>query len=200
MSDELKIQERNPVLSYADSYRSMAKQDVESVPIWSVITDIERNISPLYTTLLAEREADKALIAELQRKLIHREFLLETADQVQKEYAEALGCAGDNESILEAIDGLQDQVRTIDMSNSVLNARIAELEARTLTVKLPDDCEHDVIAPVSSFMYQSGFEIDTEDYNALAGRVRSEVETVMRRTLRAAGITLKVGGEDATNA
>lgn len=80
---------------------------------------------------------------------------------------------------------------------TTLRDRIAELEARTLTVKLPDNCEHDVIAPVSAFMYESGLEIDTEDYNALAGRVRSEVETVLRRTLRAAGITLVVGGEDA---
>ncbi|MDU3694060.1 MAG: hypothetical protein E7G14_05860 [Klebsiella michiganensis] len=39
---------RNPVLPYADSYRDMAKQGVESVPIWSVITDLERNIAPLY--------------------------------------------------------------------------------------------------------------------------------------------------------
>lgn len=78
--------------------------------------------------LLAERDADKALIAEQQRKLIHREFLLETADQVQKEYAEALGCAGDNESILEAIDGWQEQARTIDMSNGVLNSRIADTD------------------------------------------------------------------------
>ena len=40
--------DRNPVLAYADSYRDMAKQGVESAPIWSVITDIERNIAPLY--------------------------------------------------------------------------------------------------------------------------------------------------------
>ncbi|WP_242016176.1 DUF551 domain-containing protein [Klebsiella quasipneumoniae] len=40
--------DRNPVLAYADSYRDMAKQGVESVPIWSVITNIERNIAPLY--------------------------------------------------------------------------------------------------------------------------------------------------------
>ncbi|HBZ1122475.1 TPA: DUF551 domain-containing protein [Klebsiella pneumoniae] len=40
--------DRNPVLAYADSYRDMVKQGVESVPIWSVITDIERNIAPLY--------------------------------------------------------------------------------------------------------------------------------------------------------
>lgn len=32
--------DRNPVLAYADSYRDMAKQGVESVPIWSVITDL----------------------------------------------------------------------------------------------------------------------------------------------------------------
>lgn len=40
--------DRNPVLAYADSYRDMAKQGVESVPIWGVITDLERNIAPLY--------------------------------------------------------------------------------------------------------------------------------------------------------
>nr|WP_230857803.1 hypothetical protein [Enterobacter mori] len=40
---------RNPVQAYADSYRDMAKQGVESIPVWSVITDLERNIAPLFT-------------------------------------------------------------------------------------------------------------------------------------------------------
>ncbi len=40
--------DRNPVLAYADSYRDMAKQGVDSVPIWNIITDLERNIAPLY--------------------------------------------------------------------------------------------------------------------------------------------------------
>ncbi|EMF8385303.1 DUF551 domain-containing protein [Klebsiella variicola] len=48
--------DRNPVLAYADSYRDMAKQGVDSVPIWSVITDLERNIAPLY------RHAQPALV------------------------------------------------------------------------------------------------------------------------------------------
>lgn len=48
--------DRNPVLAYADSYRDMAKQGIESVPIWSVITDLERNIAPLY------RHAQPALV------------------------------------------------------------------------------------------------------------------------------------------
>ena len=38
----------NPVLGYADSYRAMARQGVKTVSIWSVITDLERNIAPLY--------------------------------------------------------------------------------------------------------------------------------------------------------
>ncbi|HHG2178259.1 TPA: hypothetical protein ACPUUO_004806 [Klebsiella pneumoniae] len=50
--------DRNPVLAYADSYRDMAKQGVESVPIWSVITDLERNIAPLY------RHAQPALVVQ----------------------------------------------------------------------------------------------------------------------------------------
>ncbi len=40
---------RNPVLAYADSYRDMANHGVESIPVWSVITDLERNIAPLFT-------------------------------------------------------------------------------------------------------------------------------------------------------
>lgn len=50
--------DRNPVLAYADSYRDMAKQGLESVPIWSVITDLERNIAPLY------RHAQPAVVSE----------------------------------------------------------------------------------------------------------------------------------------
>ena len=40
-------EELNPVLQYADSYRDMARQGVEKIGIWSVITDLERNIAPL---------------------------------------------------------------------------------------------------------------------------------------------------------
>lgn len=50
---------RNPVLAYADSYRDMANQGVESVPIWSVITDLERNIAPLYRHAQPAPERDQ---------------------------------------------------------------------------------------------------------------------------------------------
>ncbi|EPK9797946.1 hypothetical protein LB147_001287 [Raoultella ornithinolytica] len=57
---------RNPVLAYADSYRDMAKQGVESVPIWSVITDLERNIAPLY------RHAQPAPVVPDENVSFHR--------------------------------------------------------------------------------------------------------------------------------
>ncbi|WP_434102779.1 hypothetical protein [Klebsiella quasipneumoniae] len=60
--------DRNPVLAYADSYRDMAKQGVESVPIWSVITDLERSIAPLYRHAqpapVVPDERDKAVDAD----------------------------------------------------------------------------------------------------------------------------------------
>ncbi|WP_316389801.1 hypothetical protein [Enterobacter cloacae] len=52
---------RNPVLAYADSYRDMANQGVESIPVWSVITDLERNIAPLFTAPPAPVVPDEAI-------------------------------------------------------------------------------------------------------------------------------------------
>lgn len=70
--------DRNPVLAYADSYRDMAKQGVESVPIWSVITDIERNIAPLY------RHAQPALV-------IPDEMTAEQAYEIGYYYGDPVG-------------------------------------------------------------------------------------------------------------
>lgn len=59
--------DRNPVLAYADSYRDMAKQGVESVPIWSVITDLERNIAPLYRHAQPAPVVPDDVLAALQK-------------------------------------------------------------------------------------------------------------------------------------
>lgn len=40
----------NPVLGYADSYRQMARTGTKSVDVWSIITDLERNIAPLFSS------------------------------------------------------------------------------------------------------------------------------------------------------
>ncbi|MEG1689038.1 MAG: hypothetical protein RR308_04635 [Hafnia sp.] len=55
----------NPVLAYADSYRSMAMQGVESIPILNVITDLERNIAPLYTYTPTPESEDRKMLKRL---------------------------------------------------------------------------------------------------------------------------------------
>ncbi|EDY0705112.1 ead/Ea22-like family protein [Salmonella enterica subsp. enterica] len=88
-------------------------------------------------SLVEENETLKRRIVEQQRSLDHRKFLLLSADEVQRDFAEALECAGDNESIMEAIDDLKQH--------------IAELEARA--VNLPK-------RSVGEVMYLSGFSRD----------------------------------------
>jgi hypothetical protein len=58
----------NPVLGYADSYRQMARTGTKSIDVWSIITDLERNIAPLF--------AAPPELAELQAQLDKAERLL----------------------------------------------------------------------------------------------------------------------------
>ncbi|HDY3025433.1 TPA: ead/Ea22-like family protein [Salmonella enterica] len=70
--------------------------------------------------------------AEQQRNLDLRKFLLSSAYEVQRDFAEALGCAGDNESIMEAIDGLKQRIAELEARND--NA-IHEIRAAGIKVK-----------------------------------------------------------------
>lgn len=81
--------------------------------------------------------AAEKLNAVQQRSLDHHKFLLLSADEVQRDFAEALGCAGDNESIMEAIDDMKQ--------------RIAELESRTVNLSK---------LSVGEVMHMSGFSRD----------------------------------------
>ncbi|EFO7858942.1 ead/Ea22-like family protein [Salmonella enterica] len=65
-------------------------------------------------------EAAEKQNAEQQRSLDHRKFLLLSADEVQRDFAEALGCAGDNESIMEAIDDLKQHIAELERSETQL--------------------------------------------------------------------------------
>ena len=78
---------RNPVLAYADSYRDMAKQGIESIPVWSVITDLERNIAPLYAVPPARLEIDAAekRIVELNHHISMLTAKIEPTDRLVDE-------------------------------------------------------------------------------------------------------------------
>ncbi|HBS0179200.1 TPA: DUF551 domain-containing protein [Klebsiella pneumoniae] len=92
--------DRNPVLAYADSYRDMAKQGVESVPIWSVITDLERNIAPLY------RHAQKPVVPqdvlEALQKVARIRLDLNDFDGDRRGIADCLGDA--EEALIEVVN------------------------------------------------------------------------------------------------
>ncbi|EAA4186238.1 ead/Ea22-like family protein [Salmonella enterica subsp. enterica] len=66
-------------------------------------------------------EAEK-LNAAQQGSLDYRKFLLLSAYEVQRDFAEALGCAGDNESIMEAIDDMKQRIAELEakLANPVL--------------------------------------------------------------------------------
>ncbi|HHA0055122.1 TPA: hypothetical protein ACOEVN_003480 [Klebsiella pneumoniae] len=92
--------DRNPVLAYADSYRDMAKQGVDSVPIWNVITDLERNIAPLY------RHAQKPVVPqdvlEALQKVARIRLDLNDFDGDRRGIADCLGDA--EEALIEVVN------------------------------------------------------------------------------------------------
>ncbi|MFV5984082.1 hypothetical protein ACNPB3_19635 [Klebsiella pneumoniae] len=92
--------DRNPVLAYADSYRDMAKQGVESVPIWSVITDLERNIAPLYRHAQQPVVPDDVLDA--LQKVARLRLELNDFDGDRRGIADCLGDA--EEALIEVVN------------------------------------------------------------------------------------------------
>lgn len=128
----------------------------------ALIAKIKKQTESFDTVVLKEDEANALIAAleqsnnleaqasemavQLSKRLTAAEKRVAELGEEQKEFAEALGCAGDNESILEAIDGLKTQVREIDMSNSVLQQ---QMEASPLA--LPEGMHPDTATLVINF-------------------------------------------------
>ncbi|EJD1356300.1 ead/Ea22-like family protein [Salmonella enterica] len=88
-------------------------------------------------------EAAEKRNAEQQRSLDHRKFLLLSADEVQRDFAEALGCAGDNESIMEAIDDLKQHIAELESKNG--NLRTIAHDQNELAIKANLDSINDAV-------------------------------------------------------
>lgn len=152
--DEVAIAERMLSLLYElEHYKSREER----------VTKLVLDNSTSWDALYKKLEAAEKLNTEQQRSLEHCKFLLLSAYEVQRDFAEALGCTGDNESIMEAIDAMKQ--------------RIAELEART--VNLPKRSVGEVMCP-------SGFSLDYAE-GWCAGNDNAIHE------IRAAGIKVKGG-------
>lgn len=91
---------RNPVLAYADSYRDMAKQGIESVPIWSVITDLERNIAPLY--IHAQQPVVPDDVLDALQKVARIRLDMNEFDGDRRGIADCLGDA--EEALIEVVN------------------------------------------------------------------------------------------------
>jgi rubrerythrin len=79
----------NPILGYADSYRLMARRaDAEGKPrtveMFSVITDLERNIAPLFASAQSELAALREELAIATR---HLDRMIEHGDDLQQRLA-----------------------------------------------------------------------------------------------------------------
>lgn len=104
-------------------------------------------------------------------------------------------------ALVEALEAKQPHHNgMMQLSNELVMAkqRIAELESRTVTVKLPADAEHDVMAPVAAY-FSDKFGWDggairwdgRKEYDVLSDRVKYALKMVCRR----AGIQVIEGGE-----
>lgn len=88
-------------------------------------------------------EAAEKRNAEQQRSLDHCKFLLLSADEVQRDFAEALECAGDNESIMEAIDDLKQHIAELESKNG--NLQTIAHEQNELAIKANLDGINDAV-------------------------------------------------------
>lgn len=108
----------NPILGYADSYRNEARRGQKLVDIWSVITDLERNIAPLFT---APPE-----LAELQAELADTNVRLSNSiEQVDELQATIARLTADVETMRAKNNELNDTVERLKggQGEPVVNAR-----------------------------------------------------------------------------
>lgn len=153
-------------------------------------------------SLLAERDADKKRIAELKVTEAHSQRgWNEAHDQESRAEARELQISEINDALCKLLPGVQymdppdggsvtplEQVARMvaDYRQQIAEQakRIAELEARTLTVKLPQRATAD--------KYVDG-NFDNSDLAAIYNTCRLECEVKIKNACAAAGITLDVG-------
>ena len=102
MSDE-----QNPVLVYADSYRTMARiaraeGQATTVDMFSVVTDLERNIAPLWSAERLRADTAVAEVAALREKLARYKAYASRWEKVAHDMGRSRA-----ESLKKVAEGLQ---------------------------------------------------------------------------------------------
>jgi chromosome segregation ATPase len=120
------MSEVNPVLGYADSYRRMARiakaeGQHQMVDMFSVVTDLERNIAPLFTAAKSELAALREELATAKRNEHNSEVAYKAAIEKQEELREELR---------EELTELEDEFDTLEHSNISLKLSLQAAEQR----------------------------------------------------------------------
>lgn len=152
------------------------------------------HLSPAETMELVEAlESEKRICATWRKTAESTGEKLEKAQQVDEELCKLLPPGAEymdppDGGDVTPLEGVRRMVADY-------RQRIADLESRTVSVKLPDDAEHDIMAPVAAYLSEK-FKWDgsaalwdgRKEYDVLADRVKYALRMVIRR---AAGIKVE---------
>jgi hypothetical protein len=105
----------NPILGYADSYRLMVRMaEKEGKPLvvsmWSVITDLERNMAPLMESAQSELAALREELATAKRNEHNSEVAYKAAIEKQEELREELAKSGRADHLRQRIAFLTTEI------------------------------------------------------------------------------------------
>lgn len=77
---------KNPIVGYADSYRLMQRDGAKKIDIWSIITDLERNMIPAVEAELAALREELAIIKDecIDHVNLHKAWTKERDDMQQR--------------------------------------------------------------------------------------------------------------------
>ncbi|WP_444878220.1 hypothetical protein [Citrobacter koseri] len=184
--DALEAAERHIVITERVAGEKLEAKDKQLTDSESRVRQQNRNVCEIFdeNTVLRKR------IAEQQRSLDQREFLLSSADQVQREYAEALGCAGDNESILEAIDDMKKRIAELESSETQL------IDERDNAESALNDAYKAVMGQAPEWSNWFSFADAIDEMELACGLWRNQTEDVIQFRARIAELEAKLQAAD----
>lgn len=158
----------------ADLLRHLADNEIDS-DYFAVVSECE--------SYGKETDAELSITEFALRAAGYVDALVEALEKAQQRNGELETYS---KTALEFREAARDENRHLKLELEIAEKRIAELESRT--VKLPDDAEHDIMAPVAAYLSEK-FKWDggaarwdgRKEYDVLADRVKYALRMVIRR-------------------
>lgn len=129
----------NPIIGYADSYRQMARTGTTSIDVWSIITDLERNMAPLMTAAQSELAALREELETAKDDLVIFKGGLSALGEASKKLVFCArttgGTAGPDQGLMDACASVEGTITLAGIARSIdeleqLTAERDDLKAR----------------------------------------------------------------------